>query len=66
MTPSEFRSAREALGLNSVQLAALLGVTPLQVRRMQVPADLPTNRPIHPSTERLMQALLDGWRPRKS
>jgi transcriptional regulator with XRE-family HTH domain len=63
MTPAELRAARKALGLNVVQMAYALGVTPVQVRRMETAGDKLSARPIMPTTERLVRAWLDGYRP---
>jgi DNA-binding transcriptional regulator YiaG len=58
MTPSELKEARRKLGLSSVQLATLLGVHPQSVRRMES-----GSRVIQPTTERLIRAYVDGYRP---
>jgi transcriptional regulator with XRE-family HTH domain len=63
MTPAELRAARKALGLSVVQMAAMLGVTPIQIRRMETAAGKASARPIMPTTERLMRAYLAGYRP---
>jgi transcriptional regulator with XRE-family HTH domain len=63
MTPEEFRAARYALGLSVPQLAELIGLKPTQIYRLEMQPGLATSRAVTPTLERLMQALLDGWRP---
>lgn len=64
MTPAEFKEARRALGLSVAQMADMLGVTSVQVRRMELREDAGVHRPVMPTTARLVRAYLDGYRPR--
>ena len=50
MTPAQFRAARERLGLSVNQMAALLEVRPVHVRKMELAEDLPSHRRIMPVT----------------
>lgn len=63
MTPTELKEARRKLGLSVKQMATLLGVHPIQVRRMELDESLASHRPVMPTTERLIRAWLDGYRP---
>jgi hypothetical protein len=63
MTPTQFREARRMLGLSVRQLAAMLEVEPEVVRRMEVQIGSGGHRPVRSSTERLLRAYLDGYRP---
>lgn len=64
MSAAEFKKARRRLGLSVYEMARVLGVKPNHVRRMET-ADLNSSRarPVMPTTERLMIAYLDGYRP---
>jgi hypothetical protein len=64
MSPEQFRKARLKLGLSVNQMAALLEVQPLQVRRMELQPHLVTHRAIMPSTAKLVRSWLDGYRPK--
>jgi transcriptional regulator with XRE-family HTH domain len=64
MTYADFRAARDALGLTVTQMATMLGVDPVHVRRMQRADFRPSHRAVTPTTLRLMQAYLDGYRPK--
>ena len=44
-------------------MAGMLGVTPVQVRRMELGPDKSIHRPVTGTTERLIRAYLDGYRP---
>jgi DNA-binding transcriptional regulator YiaG len=63
MTPAEFRAARQSLGLSVNQMAALLEVRPVHVRKMELDESLPSNRRVMPITEKLVRAYVDGYRP---
>jgi transcriptional regulator with XRE-family HTH domain len=59
-TAEQFRQARKSLGLSQQQLGALVGYP----RKMTV-SDWETERnPIPPPVARLLQAYLDGYRPK--
>jgi transcriptional regulator with XRE-family HTH domain len=65
MSPLEFKAARQSLGLTVSQMAEMLGVHPVHVRRMEMPCDHSTTaRVVTPATARLVTAYLDGYRPR--
>ncbi len=63
MTPAEFRKARHKLGLSLSQLGEMLGYNGAhlkqQVHRLEI-----GEREIREPQRRLMQAYLDGYRPR--
>jgi transcriptional regulator with XRE-family HTH domain len=59
MTPSEFKSARQALGLTQSALAPLLGLG-AAVRVSEIERGI---RNVSPCVERLLNAYLDGYRP---
>ena len=63
MSPAEFRAARQSLGLTVNQMAALLEVRPVHVRRMELAEGLSTRRRIMPVTAKLLHAYLAGYRP---
>lgn len=59
MTPSEFKSARQALGLSQPALAELLRLSPGgTIYRYEA-----GTRKIPGPVEVAIEALLDGWRP---
>lgn len=63
MSPDEFRAARRRLGLSDSQMATALGVSPTQVRRMEVQVDKSSHRPVSATTAKLVEAYLSGYRP---
>lgn len=63
VTSGNFREARHRLGLSVAELATMLGVDPVHVRRMEMQPGKPTHRPVRETTERLVRAYLDGYRP---
>lgn len=64
ISPEEFKRARRELGLSVSQCADMLGVQPLQIRRMEMDPSDGSFRPVMGTTRRLMQAFLDGYRPK--
>ena len=63
MTPQELSEARHKLGLTLEQLATLLGYQGEQRRQMAY--DLETGRrAIRPPQRRLVEAYLNGYRPK--
>lgn len=60
----ELKEARRKLGLSVAQMAAMLGVKDQHVRRMESAPDLESARPVNGTTERLIRAYLDGYRPK--
>ena len=63
MTPTEIKTAREALGLSLSGLAAMLDTDPTTTRRMEMEPDKSTARAPAPRMVRLITAYLDGYRP---
>lgn len=64
MTALEFKKARLRLGLTTSQLASVLGMEPVSVRRMEVTdEDAPSRRPVGRQVELLMRAFAAGYRP---
>lgn len=63
MTPKQFKEARHKLGLSVSQMAKALGVSDIQIRRMQTPPDKGSHREVQTTTEKLIHAYLDGYRP---
>lgn len=60
-----YRAALARLGLSDTQAGRMLGIEANQVRRMkQDPAATEQARPVRPTTARLLQAYLDGYRPK--
>jgi ribosome-binding protein aMBF1 (putative translation factor) len=64
MDHNEFTAARRKLGLSVSQLALMLGVHDVQVRRMATAPDKESHRPVNGTTERLIKAYLEGYRPK--
>jgi len=64
MTPTEFTQARRKLGLSVVQMADMLGMHPIHVRRMEAAPSVASHRKVTPTTLRLLNALLAGYRPK--
>ena len=62
MTPTEFRTAREGLGLSINQLAEVLGVEPRTIRKWEATSG-DNARPPNPIASRVMQWFQDGFRP---
>jgi DNA-binding transcriptional regulator YiaG len=63
MTPTEFRSARKALGLTQDQVARVLGVSPPTIRKWEAGPNCSTSTKVNGAAAVYMAALLDGWRP---
>lgn len=64
MTPDEFKEARRKLGLSVSQIADMLGVSHQHARRWTADPGAGSYRPINETVERLLQAYLDGYRPK--
>lgn len=62
VTPAQFKRARNKLGLSANQLAHILGVETRTLRRWE-DCDGPSGRPPNPIACRVMEWLLDGYRP---
>ena len=58
MTPAQFKEARHTLGLSVNQLAAILNTEPRSVRRWEDGTRTP-----NPVASRVLQWMLDGYRP---
>lgn len=63
MSPDDLKQARRTLGLSVADLAAMLGVAPSHLRRMEMQPGKEAHRPVRETTQRLVQAYLDGYRP---
>lgn len=64
MQPEEIKAARRKLNLSVAQAAILLGCEDQFIRRLETPMRYTMHRKISPTMERLLQAYLDGYRPR--
>lgn len=64
MTPIEFKRARAKLGLSVSEMADALGLSPLQIRRMEMPGDRSSAREVQPPVAKLIIAYLHGYRPK--
>ncbi len=60
MTPTQFKLARRKLGLSATQLGHILNSDPRTVRRWESEGD---TRPVNPIAMRVVQWMLDGYRP---
>jgi hypothetical protein len=60
MKPSEFREARRKLDLSALELGVILDTDPRTIRKW---ARNDGTRPPNPIACRVMQWMLDGWRP---
>ena len=60
MTPHEFKTARRKLGLSASQLGHVLDVNPRTIRKWE---DASGTRPPNPIASRVMNWMLDGYRP---
>ena len=63
MSPKEFKAARLKLGLSVKDMAGLLGVSPVHVRRMELRKRLTAHRAVPKATAKLVEAWLSGYRP---
>lgn len=63
MTASQFKQARQSLGLTQSQLGILLDTDGQSIRRVEMDSDASTRRKPAPRMARLLQAYLDGYRP---
>lgn len=63
MTPNEFKSARRKLGLTQSQLGIILDTLPQTIRKWEMGEDCKTARSVNPIAARVMQWMLDGYRP---
>jgi len=58
MTPTEFKQARQSLGLTQSRAAQWLGITLRNVQQWEA-----GERGVNPTAAILISAYLDGWRP---
>ncbi len=63
MTHDEIQKARVTLGLSVADMAKMLGHDPVQQRRLESAPEVNMHREARPTTVRLLQAFLDGYRP---
>lgn len=63
MTHDEIQEARVKLGLSVADMALMLGHDKVQQRRLESAPDVAMHRKARPTTVRLLQAFLDGYRP---
>lgn len=64
MEPDDLKKARLELGLTFEQMAAMLETDKQTVQRMEMQADRSTSRKPAIRMERLIEAYIDGWRPK--
>ena len=60
MTPTQFKQARNSLGLSSAQLGLILNTDKRTIRKWESEGD---TRPVNPIAMRVVQWMLDGYRP---
>lgn len=63
MTPQEFKEARQKLGLTQSQLAQILDTAPQTIRKWEMSQDRSTARSVNPVAARVMEWMLEGFRP---
>lgn len=63
MTSEEFKAARIKLGLTVKQLAAILDKNHSTISRWEAQPNASTKTPIDPTAIRVMEWMLDGFRP---
>lgn len=63
MTPNQFKEARRRLGLTQSQLGVILDTLPQTIRKWEMGEDCKTARSVNPIAARVMQWMLDGYRP---
>ena len=63
MTSGEFKSARRKLGLTQAQLGVILDTLPQTIRKWEMDEERSTARSVNPIAARVMQWMLDGYRP---
>lgn len=64
MSADDLKEARRFLGLSVADFAAMLGVGPQHVRRMETGPGRGAHRRVTDTTERLVRAYLSGYRPK--
>lgn len=63
LTKEEFKAGRKSLGLSVYQLGHILNTTPDTVRKWEMPDYRNTARGPNPVAQRVLQWMLDGYRP---
>jgi DNA-binding transcriptional regulator YiaG len=63
LTSEEFKAGRKALGLSVYELGHILNTTPDTVRKWEMPDHRNTARGPNPVAQRVLQWMLDGYRP---
>ena len=63
MTHDELRAARAKLGLEQTRMAAVLAVDLKSYQRWEASPDMAYSREVPPLVARVVQWLLDGFRP---
>lgn len=63
MTKQQFRAGRLRLGLSVKQMAEILDTNASTIARWEAPESASTMTPLNPTAARVMQWLLDGFRP---
>lgn len=66
MTPTEFRQARQTLGLSVAEMARLLGYADRQqIRRMELPAEDSTHRVVQPPVALAIHLICEYLTPKQ-
>jgi ribosome-binding protein aMBF1 (putative translation factor) len=63
MSPHQFKEARRKLGLTQGQLSLILDTAPQTIRKWEMGEECSTARGVNPIAARVMQWMLDGYRP---
>jgi DNA-binding transcriptional regulator YiaG len=63
MTPTEFKKARQSLGLTREELASILNVTPSAIRKWEAPDGYSTARSTNPIACKVMSWMVNGFKP---
>jgi len=63
MNSLQFKEARRKLGLTQGQLGAILDTAPQTIRKWEMGEECSTARSVNPVAARVMQWMLDGYRP---
>lgn len=63
MTPSQFKEGRIRLGLSSAQLGRILNTSPQTIRKWEMGEECSTARSVNPIAARVMEWMLNGYRP---
>lgn len=63
MTPTEFKKARQELGLTASQLGHILNTDPPTIRKWEADEARKTSRNVNPIAARAMRWMLGGFRP---